>query len=338
MQLAKIKTLKAKVGFPTYFRLHLPNTFNSRPANDTCVTMRLPESILRNYRQAGKIAKEVREEIKTIVHEGMPLIEVCEKTESLIRKKGGKPAFPCNVSVNEIAAHFTSPPNDKRVIPEKSLVKIDIGVHVDGYIGDTAITVCFNPEYESLVATAEDALRKAVKFIQPDMSTSKFGSYMQQTIKNHGFKPVSNLTGHEIGRYLIHAGKSLPNVSHLFGTKILEGAIYAIEPFVTLPNAVGKIENSEEAHIFRFMKRKSLNNPDAKQLLQFIEKNFITLPFAQRWLQKVVPQAHFESAFKELLASKCLMAYQVFVEVSRMPVAQAEHTVLITKDGCEVLT
>lgn len=314
------------------------NAFNFKPTNETCTTMNPDENVLKKYRQAGKIAREVREEVTGIVHEGMPIIELCEKTELLVKKKGGKPAFPCNVSVNEVAAHYTSPPNDKHVIAEKALVKIDIGVHVDGYIADTAVSVCFNPGYEGLVTAAEDALGKAVRFIQAGMSTSKFGAYVQQTIQNHGFKPVSNLTGHEIGRYLIHAGKSLPNVSHFFGARILEGAIFAIEPFVTLPNAAGKVENGEEAHIFRFMKRKSLNNPHAKQLLQFVEKNFVTLPFAKRWLQKVLPQNHFEDAFKELLLSRCVMAYPVFVEASGMPVAQAEHTVLITRNGCEVLT
>jgi len=300
--------------------------------------MSLSETVLKKYRQAGKIAREVREEIKNIVYEGMHIIEVCEKVESSIRRKGGKPAFPCNVSINEVAAHYTSPPNDKRVIPEKSLVKIDIGVHVDGYIADTAISICFNPEYESLIVAVEDALQKAIDFIHADMSTSKFGAYVQNLIQNRGYKPISNLTGHEIARYLIHAGKSLPNVSHFFGTKIEEGSIYAIEPFATLPHAAGKVEDGEEAHIFRFVKRRPLDGPYAKQLLSYIEKNFFTLPFAQRWIQKAVPHAQFENAFKELLSSKCLMAYPIFVEASRMPVAQAEHTVLITKNGCEVLT
>jgi methionyl aminopeptidase len=298
----------------------------------------LDDSALKKFRRSGKILRETREEMRGFVREGMPIINICEKAEGLIRAKGGKPAFPCNVSINEVAAHYTSPPNDSKTIPEKSIVKVDIGTHVDGYVTDTAVTVCFNPEYASLVDTAEQALKAAVDSISPEMSTSKLGSIIEKTIKNRGFKPISNLTGHQIGRYLIHTGTSLPNVSQLFSSKINLGGVYAIEPFVTLPNAVGKVEDGEDVTIFRFLKSRSLKNAHAKQLLRHIEENFRTLPFAERWLEGVVPEEHHQTAFKELLASKALMEYPVFVEASRKIVAQAEHTVLIVRDGCVVLT
>lgn len=296
------------------------------------------EETLEKFRVSGKILRETREEIRNFVREDMPIIEVCEKAEKTIMDKGGKPAFPCNVSINEIAAHYTSPPNDNRRIPRKSIVKVDIGVHVDGYLTDTAVTICFNPEYKSLVDTAEQALKTAINSIHPEMSTSKLGAIIEKTIKSHGFKPISNLTGHQVGRYLVHAGTSLPNVAQLSFSKIKLGEVYAIEPFVTLPDAVGRVEDGEEATIFRFLKSKSLKNPYAKQLLKHIEENFRTLPFAERWLQGIVPKGHYREAFRELLSSKALMGYPIFVEVSRKPVAQAEHTVLIVEDGCVILT
>ena len=296
------------------------------------------EETLEKFRLSGKILRETREEIRNFVREDMPIIEVCEKAEKTIMDKGGKPAFPCNVSINEIAAHYTSPPNDNRRIPRKSIVKVDIGVHVDGYLTDTAVTICFNPEYKSLVDTAEQALKTAINSIHPEMSTSKLGAIIEKTIKSHGFKPISNLTGHQVGRYLVHAGTSLPNVAQLSFSKIKLGEVYAIEPFVTLPDAVGRVEDGEEATIFRFLKSKSLKNPYSKQLLKHIEENFRTLPFAERWLQGIVPKEHYREAFRELLSSKALMGYPIFVEVSRKPVAQAEHTVLIVEDGCVILT
>ncbi|UCE57378.1 MAG: M24 family metallopeptidase, partial [Candidatus Bathyarchaeota archaeon] len=151
--------------------------------------MTIPEELVQKHQQAGKIAKEVREEMRRTVCEGIPIIDLCEKAESLIRKKGGKPAFPCNVSINEIAAHYTSPRQDKRTIPENSIVKIDIGVHVDGYIADTAVTVCFDPDYAGLVSTAEEALKKAAEILRPGLSMSRFGATIQKTIKTRGFKP-----------------------------------------------------------------------------------------------------------------------------------------------------
>ncbi len=300
--------------------------------------MAISEEVFQKYQRAGKIAGEVREEMRRTVREGVPIIDLCEKTESMIRKKGGKPAFPCNVSINEIAAHYTSPPQDQRIIPENSIVKIDIGVHVDGYIADTAVTVCFNPEYDNLVSTAEEALKKAVEILRPGLSMSRFGSTIQKVIKTRGLKPISNLTGHLIGRYSIHAGKSLPNVFHISTSRVNVGEIYGVEPFVTVAEAAGRVENGKEAHIFRFSKHKSLRNPYAKQLLNHIKENFRTLPFTERWLQGCVPRSHYKAAFSELLSSKTLMSYPVFVEVSRKPVAQAEHTVLVEKDGCVVLT
>ena len=300
--------------------------------------MAIPEEVFQKYQRAGKIAREVREEMRRTVREGMPIIDLCEKAESLIRKKGGKPAFPCNVSVNEIAAHYTSPPQDKRTIPENSIVKTDIGVHVDGYIADTAVTVCFNPEYDDLANTAEEALKKAVEILRPGLSMSRFGSTIQKTIKTRGFKPISNLTGHLIGRYVIHAGKSLPNVFNISTSRVKVGEIYGVEPFVTVAKAAGRVENGKEAYIFRYVKHKSLKDPYAKRLLNHIRKNFQTLPFTERWLQGYVPPSRYKSAFSGLLSSKTLMSYPVFIEASGKPVAQAEHTVLVVKDGCIVLT
>jgi len=268
----------------------------------------------------------------------MPVIEVCEKAESLIREKGGKPAFPCNVSINEVAAHYTSPPNDQLKIPEKAVVKVDMGVHVDGYVTDTAFTTCFNPEYSSMQSAAEHALKAAIESIHGDMATSQIGLIIERTIKNRGFKPISNLTGHSVGRSLMHAGTSIPNVMQLSFGKVKAGEVYAIEPFVTLPNAVGRIENSPQVTIFRLVKAKSVKNPHAKKLLKYIEENFRTLPFAERWLKDVVPTDKHREAFKELLKCKAVMGYPVFTEISRKPVTQAEHTLLIKEDGCEVLT
>ena len=296
------------------------------------------EDALAKLRVSGRILRETREEIRGFVRENMPIIEICERAENLIRKKGGKPAFPCNVSINEIAAHYTSPPDDTKRVPEKAIVKVDIGAHVDGYVTDTAVTVCFDPEYDGLVETAERALEKAVESICAGMSTSKLGTIIESTIKSRGFKPISNLTGHSVGRYLVHAGTSLPNVSQIFSSKIKVGVAYAIEPFVTVSNAVGKVEDEAGSTIFRFVKSRPQKSPYAKTLSKYIEENFRTLPFAERWLQGVVPAEHYKEAFRQILKSKAIMDYPIFVEASRKPVAQAEHTVLIVEDGRVVLT
>jgi methionyl aminopeptidase len=154
---------------------------------------------LEKFRLSGKILRETREEMRSYVRENMPLIEICEKAEGLIRQKGGKPAFPCNVSINEVAAHYTSPPGDTTRIPEGSTVKVDIGVQVDGYVTDTAFTAAFGAEGRSMTATAELALKNVINNIHGDMPLGKIGSLVESTIKNRGFKPISNLTGTQCG-------------------------------------------------------------------------------------------------------------------------------------------
>jgi len=293
---------------------------------------------LEKFRQSGRILRETREEMKGYVKENMLIIDVCEKAEGLIRIKGGKPAFPCNVSINEVAAHYTSPPNDTHSIPAGSTVKVDIGVQLDGYVTDTAFTAAFNPIGKSMTNTAELALKTAIDNIHGDMPLGKIGALIENTIKNRGFKPISNLCGHSVGRYLIHAGTSIPNVAQVSFTKIRTGEIYAIEPFVTLPDAAGKVDDSPQITIYRLLKAKSVKNQYAKKLLKHIETNFRTLPFAERWLIGVVHKEQHKGAFKELLTQKAIMGYPVFVEESKKPVAQAEHTVMIKDEGCEVLT
>jgi len=300
--------------------------------------MSVPEEELQKCQQAGKIAREIRQEIKKTLKEGMPIIDVCEKVEGITRQKGAKPAFPCNVSINDVAAHYTSPIGDQQTIPEKAVVKVDIGVHVDGYIADTATTVCFDPEYDDMVDTSEQALAHAVEILRPGLSVARFGSEIQKSIKTRGYKPISNLTGHLIRRYIIHAGKSLPNSFNLSLSKIKEGEIYGVEPFVTLRDATARVENIKQKCIFHFQKNKSIKNPYAKKMLSYIKKNFLTLPFTERWLTEFSSSDNYRSAFAELLKSKAIIGYPVFVEASKKTVAQAEYTILIEKDGCAVLT
>ena len=302
----------------------------------SCMPYDLDE--LGKFRLSGKILCDVREMMRGYVKESMPVIDVCERAESLIRERGGFPAFPCNVSINEVAAHYTSPPGDVSVIPVGSTVKVDMGVHVDGYVTDTAFTVSFNPEGRCMTAAAEFALKAVIESIHGEMSTGRIGGVIETAIRNHGFKPISNLTGHSVGRYLIHAGPSIPNVATLSTSKVHTGDVFAVEPFVTQHDAIARVDDTPPNTIFRLVHTKSAKNVYAKQLLKHIETNFRTLPFAERWLIGVVPQEHHTEAFKELLKLKLVTSYPVFVEASKRPVAQVEHTLLIKEGGCEVLT
>ena len=211
--------------------------------------LRYDNEAMEKFRASGKILRETREEMRLLVHENMPIVDVCEKAEGLIRAKGAKPAFPCNVSINEVAAHYTSPPDDVGRIPEKAVVKVDIGVQVDGYVTDTAFTACFDPEHKRMAETAELALKTVVENVHGEMPVGKIGGLIENAIRNRGFKPISNLTGHSVGRYLIHAGTSIPNVAQLSIAKVRAGDIFAIEPFVTVPDAEGRVEDAPAVRV-----------------------------------------------------------------------------------------
>ena len=294
----------------------------------------MPEAVFRNYIKAGRIAKEVREEARKIVREGASVLQICETVEKLIIDKGGRLAFPCNICINEVAAHYSPPPGGKKVVPEGSLVKVDLGVHIDGYIADTATSIGFDPKYDDMINAANDALEQAINVLRPGIKLSEVGGIGQKTIERYGFKPIRNLTGHQVARYVIHTGRSIPNVSGFDGFRISEDDVCAIEPFVTTSSASGEVVGGDEAHIFRFQREKSVKSASARILLKEIKSRFRTLPFSERWLKGILPEDELDLTLSELLSNKCLAAYPVLVEASGNVVAQAEHTVIITRDGC----
>jgi len=246
-------------------------------------------------------------------------------------------AFPCNVDIDHVAAHYCAPLNDKTVIPDRSLVKLDVGVHVDGYIADTAKTVCFEPELEYLVEAAQAGLNAAINTIRPGIRANEVGAAIEEAIKRHGARPISNLTGHKLARYVVHAGQSIPNVDGLDKHIINEGDVYAIEPFAVPPNADGKVMDGPPSNIYRMLKKRNVKGT-AKKMMQHIQKEYRTLPFASRWVMRKFNTPAGAAAFQELLNSKCIMSYPQLIERTRAKVAQAEHSVIITEDGCEVTT
>ncbi len=294
---------------------------------------------LESIQKAGGIIAKLRKDVPRMVSPGRPVAKICEELESKIRSMGGQPAFPVNVGINEIAAHYTSPPGDTLTIPQGSLVKVDFGVHVNGYLADTAVTVFFDPTFEPMAKAAAEALHNAIKAFHAGVKLSDIGRIIQATVERYGFRPISNLTGHSIERYAIHAGKSVPNVPQLLSSaKALEGEVYAIEPFVTLAEAAGSVANLRDAYIYRFIKLKGAKNEESKKVLEEIHKRFSSLPFAARWLETRFSREVAARAMKDLLENKCIGSYPVLVEETRKPVAQAEHTVIVGKDSCTVLT
>ncbi len=288
-------------------------------------------------RKAGVIAAKVRDAVVQEIEPGVKVLDICDRAEEMIRELGGGMAFPTNVDINSVAAHYVSPIDDDTLVPERSLVKLDVGVHVEGYIADTAVTACFDPSLSYLVKAAEAGLEAAIKTIRPGIRASDVGAAIEQAIKARGAKPIRNLTGHKLARYVVHAGASIPNVASRDYHMIQEGDVYAIEPFAVPNDADGLVADGPPSNIYRVLKKHSLKGA-AKRMMKHIQAEHRTLPFASRWVLRRFQGPEGVSAFKELLDSKCIMSYPQLVERTRAMVAQAEHSVILTDGGCEVTT
>jgi len=293
---------------------------------------------IEDYLKAGKIAGEVRENVRKKNWVGSTLAEICEYVESEIIKRGAKCAFPVNTSLNEVAAHYTAEPNDPKTVSDADLVKIDLGAQVNGYIADTAVTVNYDTQYDSLVQAAENALQAAMSMIKVGVKSKDVGRKIQNTIMDMGFKPIANLSGHSLDQYTIHAGKTVPNMWTIGSFSFSENEAFACEPFVTTKNALGFVRNGKIKNIYALVSRKKTKDDEADKLLEYIWNNFNMLPFALRWIVKEWEEKEARKMLDFLVKKKVVKAYAILVEASGKTVAQAEHTFIPTQTGVTVTT
>ena len=293
---------------------------------------------IEDYLKAGKIAGEVRENVRKKNWVGSTLAEICEYVESEIIKRGAKCAFPVNTSLNEVAAHYTAEPNDPKTVSDADLVKIDLGAQINGYIADTAVTVNYDPQYDSLVQAAENALQAAMSMIKVGVKSKDVGRKIQNTIMDMGFKPIANLSGHSLDQYTIHAGKTVPNMWTIGSFSFSENEAFACEPFVTTKNALGFVRNGKIKNIYALVSRKKTKDDEADKLLEYIWNNFNMLPFALRWIVKEWEEKEARKMLDFLIKKKVVKAYAILVEANGKTVAQAEHTFIPTQTGVTVTT
>ncbi len=285
---------------------------------------------------SGKIAARVLSEITAEIEPGRRIIKICALAESKIKEYGGTPAFPLNVSINHIAAHSTSPRDDKSEIPEFGLVKLDVGVHVDGYITDTARTIDIDGTLEGFISATDDALTEAIALMQPGTELRDVGDAIEKVIKEYGLRPIKNLSGHNLKRYQLHAGKLVPNVRKRGSGNVEAGEYYAIEPFAT--TGTGTVVDSEYVYIFA---NTGLDEPlegMTEKLRKYLRDRYGPLPFASRWIGTSNKDIDVIEELKNLLKAKAIRGYPMQIEKKGRPVSQTEHTVYISEDGPIVLT
>jgi methionyl aminopeptidase len=283
---------------------------------------------LDNWRRAARIAAEARELGISLVVPGAERKFVAEAIEDFIRTEGAQPAFPSNLSRNDEAAHYTPSPDDIGTFQAGDLVKVDVGAHVDGAIADTAdtIEVGGTHRHDNIVRAAREGLAAGIAAVRPGVRVNDVSRAIASAIHARGLKPIENLTGHSIERYLLHAGKSIPNVPGYSDATLSEGEVIAIEPFAT--NGAGSIGNGPFGNIMRFRADPGAKDPELARLFA----RFRTLPFTARWADR---PDEVETLRR---ARRALQTYPVFIERGGGLVAQAEHTILVRPDRAEILS
>lgn len=288
------------------------------------------EEIYEYYQQAGAIAKSTLQHSRDLVRPGAKILEVVETLEQMIRDQDAHLAFPLNISLNEDAAHDTAGIGDEREFRQGDLVKVDMGVHVEGYIADTALTIDLG-ENHLLVEASEAALDRAISLVRPGITAGELGYAIQKEIEERGYLPVSNLTGHGLDRYQLHGAPTIPNVGMQGGIELEEDMVFAIEPFATTGS--GRVSESLRCEIYQQIAVKPVRLSSARKVLESIRPRS-GLPFAKRWVS--VKSA--DIAIANLKKAQILRAYPVLHDIPGSRVSQSEHTLIVTEDGCTVTT
>lgn len=284
---------------------------------------------LKSWKIAGKIAAESLEFAEALIKENSTLLEINNKIEEFIIKKGAKPAFPINLSLNNIAAHYTAIPNDLTILKAGDILKVDIGVVYDGCVGDTAKSFEITTKNNGgLIKASAEARDNAIKILKPGIQLFEIGSVIEETITKHGFKPVKNLSGHGLARFTIHTAPTIPNYDSGETTKLEENQVIAIEPFATTGS--GFIKEGKPSTIYRLNQIKPTRNSEARKLLKFIQEEFKTLPFSKLQLTKRFPSATLNLILNTLAKENILYQYnQLPEQTTNSTISQSEHTIII---------
>jgi methionyl aminopeptidase len=277
------------------------------------------------YIQAGKIAAQSLRYGASLIKVDGSVLEVTELVEKKVLDLGGEFAFPPQISMNDIAAHYCAHPDDDLKFKKGDLAKLDVGVMIDGYIGDTAMSVDLGG-HEKLVEASRKALENAINVVRPGVTLGEVGRAIKDTITGYGYSPVRNLSGHGLGQYLFHDKPNIPNFDTGDKTILQKGQAIAIEPFAT--DGAGIIYESSNATVFSQMNRRPVRNPISRDILKAVE-SYRNMPFTTRWLVKKFPVAKVNYGLRDLQQQGIVYAYPPLPDQSHGFVSQAEHTLIV---------
>lgn len=304
--------------------------------------------MIESYIEAGKLTSKIRDEASKMIKDGTLVIDLVNYVESEILKNGAEIAFPCNVSINEIAAHYTSPAGDETKFHAGDMVKLDLGAMIDGYIADTAITIIADGNidenytqdeinlHEEIVEASAAGLEAAIATARAGVPVAKIGAAVHEAISEYKLNPIFNLSGHSLEQNNLHAGISIPNYDNNDNYILEEGQAVAIEPFAT--NGEGIVNDAPGHYIFSYMANKPFRMKTTQRVLKYIQNNHRYVPFSGRWITDEFGERKGSIGLKQLSEAMAIYPYAPLREKKDCFVSQKEHTVIIEKEGCTVTT
>lgn len=302
----------------------------------------MSEDYIQDYIKAGKAVAAAKKLARKITKPGALFLDIANQCEAEILNNDCELSFPINMSLNEIAAHYSPPIDDETIVPEKGLLKIDIGSHYNGYIADSAFTINLDEDaiLQNYIDAAKEGLEAAIALFKPGTKLYEMGEAIADKIIARGLRPITNLGGHELKQYNLHAGPFIPNYKEEIHNQVLKpGDAYAIEPFTT--SGIGKVKNGSNSFIFRFVKKLKKNMPYEEQgFMNKIEKHCKHLPFSPRFLENnnLIPKNKINRIIDSFLRKKIIDHYPILIERTEAFVAQEEHTIVIDLDGNPIVT
>ncbi|ESZ97576.1 putative methionine aminopeptidase, type II [Sclerotinia borealis F-4128] len=320
---------------------------------------RMNNDFLQEYRQGAEIHRQVRQYAKANIKPGQTLTEIAEGIENSVRALSGHPgledgdniaggvAFPTGVNLDHIAAHYSPNAGNKTVLAYENVMKVDFGVHINGRIVDSAFTIAFDPMYDNLLEAVKQATNTGIKEAGIDARLGEIGEHIQETMESYEVeikgqtyqvKPIKNLNGHDILQWKIHGGKSVPIVKSNDQTKMEEGEVFAIETFGSTGNGYVR-DDLECSHYAKVADAPNvpLRIASAGKLLNVINKNFGTLPFCRRYLDRL-GQDKYLLGLNALVSSGIVQDYPPLVDKKGSYTAQFEHTILLRPNCKEVIS
>ncbi|KAA1467880.1 peptidase M24A, methionine aminopeptidase [Dentipellis sp. KUC8613] len=312
-----------------------------------------PETTYANIRRAAEVHRQVRQHARKFIRPGMTMTEIAEYiedgTRALVEADGLEAGigFPTGLSLNNCAAHYSPNAGDTIVLQKEDVLKVDFGVHVKGRIVDSAFTLTFEPTYDKLLEAVKAATDTGIKEAGIDVRLGEIAGAIQETMESYEVevgskvypvKAIENLSGHSINLYQIHGGKSVLLVKNEDQTKMEEGEYFAIETF----GSTGRgrvVESGDCSHYAKNVDAPHvpLRLQSAKSLLKSINKNFGTLPFCRRYLDRA-GESKYLLALNHLVAQGIVQDYPPLCDARGSMTAQFEHTILLRPTVKEVVS